>query len=85
MPSTPPAAAVFDYPEFTLAVRMAFANRGLPDTALRIVAQHNADVIWVHFPGYSPIHFSWLEIIDTDNVRALIEARLTDMLNLPVI
>lgn len=85
MPSTPPAAAAFDYPEFVLAVRTAFANRGLPIAALHIVPQYDSDVIWVQFPGYNPIRFTGMEIIDADNVRALIEARLTDMLNLPVI
>jgi hypothetical protein len=75
----------FDYPEFVLAVRMAFANRGLPTAALRIVPEYNADAIQVQFPGYNPIRFTGMEIIDADNVRALIEARLTDMLNLPVI
>jgi hypothetical protein len=84
MPSTLHAARASN-PSTEHLIREAFARHGLPVDAARIVFHADRDAFTFSYPGYSPVTITGLDLMQSGDHAALIEARLTDMLNLPVI
>jgi hypothetical protein len=66
-------------------IREAFARRQLPVDAARIVFHPDRDAFTFSYPGYSPVTITGLDLLQVSDRAGLIEARLTDMLNLPII
>lgn len=84
MPSTLHAARASS-PSTEHLIREAFRHRGLPVDAARIVFHADRDAFTFSYPGYSPVTITGLELMQSGDRAGLIEARLADMLNLPVI
>jgi hypothetical protein len=84
MPSTLHAARASN-PSTEHLIREAFARRGLPPDAARIVFHANRDAFSFSYPGYSPVTITGLDLLQVSDQAGVVDARLTDMLNLPVI
>jgi hypothetical protein len=84
MPSTLHAARASN-PSTEHLIREAFRHHHLPVDAARIVFHPDRDAFTFSYPGYSPVTITGLDLLQVADRAGLIEARMTDMLNLPII
>jgi len=84
MPSTPHAARASN-PSTEHLIRQAFQRRGLHPDAARIVFHSDRDAFSFSYPGYSPVKITGLDLLQVSDRAGLVESRLSDMLNLPII
>jgi hypothetical protein len=66
-------------------IREAFRHHGLPADAARIVFHADRDAFTFSYPGYSPVTITGLELLQVADRAGLIEARVDDMLRLPIV
>ena len=66
-------------------IREAFARRQLPVDAARIVFHADRDAFSFSYPGYSPVTITGLDLLQVSDRAGLVEARMDDMLRLPII
>jgi hypothetical protein len=84
MPSTLHAARASN-PSTEHLIHEAFRHHHLPVDAARIVFHPDRDAFTVGYPGYSPFTVTGLDLLQVSDRAALIEARLDDMLRLPIV
>jgi hypothetical protein len=66
-------------------IREMFRHRGLPADAVRITFHADRDAFTFSYPGYSPVTITGLELLQVADRAGLIEARVDDMLRLPIV
>jgi len=84
MPSTLRAARASN-PEPQSMIRHAVQRRGLPVGALRIEAHPNRDAWVFTYPGYAQVTITGQELLQAGDPQAFIDARVDDMLRLPLV
>ena len=78
-------AARASNPSVQHMIRAAFEHHHLPIGALRITVPFDQDAYIFSFPGYSAITITGLELLQATDPQALIDAKVVNMLALPVI
>lgn len=84
MPSTLHAARASN-PSTEHLIREAFRHRKLPVDAARIVFHPDRDAFTFSYPGYSPVTITGLDLLQVADRAGLVQARVDDMLRLPII
>jgi hypothetical protein len=84
MPSTLHAARASN-PSTEHLIREAFRHYHLPVDAARIVFHADRDAFTVDYPGYNPFTVTGLDMLQATDTKAMIEAKVADMLALPIV